>query len=304
MKKVVSAKNIKKSFGKLEVIKNLSFEIDEGICFGMLGPNGAGKTTMIKALLGLSPFEQGELEVLGYKIPNDATKARSKIGVVPQNDNLDPEFTVKENLEIYGSYFKLNKSELKGRILELLEFAELTQKADERIQKLSGGMLRRLTVARALVHNPELIILDEPTTGLDPQVRHTLWDRLYALRKSGKTLLLTTHYMEEAQRLCDELIVIDGGMILDRGSPKELIKRHIESEVIELKERISTELQKKLEALENVRVESYQDQTICYTQDSNSVLKTLSSYSELPILHRPANLEDVFLKLTGRELRE
>ncbi|MFW6307836.1 MAG: ATP-binding cassette domain-containing protein [Campylobacterales bacterium] len=304
MKKVVRAKNIKKSFGELEVIKNLSFEIEEGICFGMLGPNGAGKTTMIKALLGLSPFEDGELEVLGYEIPKDATKARSKIGVVPQNDNLDPEFTVKENLEIYGSYFKLQKSELKARILELLKFAELTHKANEKIQKLSGGMLRRLTVARALVHNPELIILDEPTTGLDPQVRHTLWDRLNTLRKSGKTLLLTTHYMDEAQRLCDEIIVIDGGKMLDRGSPKELIKRHIESEVVELKEAISSELQKKLELLEDIRLERYQDQTLCYTRDSKDVLKVLSAYSDIPILHRPANLEDVFLKLTGRELRE
>lgn len=301
---VVRAKNLKKSFGDLDVIKNISFEIREGICFGVLGPNGAGKTTMIKALLGLSPLDKGELEVLGFEIPKDATKARAKIGVVPQNDNLDPEFTIRENLEIYGSYFGIKKRDLRSKIEELLKFTELTSKAKERIQKLSGGMLRRVTIARALVHNPELIILDEPTTGLDPQVRHTIWDRLYELKKSGKTLLLTTHYMEEAQRLCDELIIIDRGQILDRGNPKELIKKHIEKEVVEIKGAKNSELEQKIESFEGIRVEKYQDEILCYGDNASKLLELLSTQDDIAILHRPANLEDLFLKLTGRELRE
>ncbi len=268
-----------------------------------MGPNGAGKTTVIKMILGLSPIDSGSLEVLGFEIPKDATTAREKIGVVPQIDNLDPEFTVEENLRIYGSYFNLKKDFLEEQIPKLLKFAELENKKDLRIQKLSGGMLRRLTIARSMVHNPELIILDEPTTGLDPQVRHALWDRLFELKNSGKTLLLTTHYMDEAQRLCDEIVIMDRGEILDRDSPRELIRKHIDGDVVEIRGANGSELEKEIDRLD-IRTEKFQDQILCYTNSPLELMKFSSKYSDFSFIQRPANLEDVFLKLTGRELKE
>lgn len=256
-------------------------------------------------LLGLSPLDEGDLEVLGFKIPSYSPDARKRIGVVPQVDNLDPDFTVRENLKIYGQYFDLGKERILERIDELLDFVDLGHKADAKIQQLSGGMLRRLTIARALINDPDLLVLDEPTTGLDPQVRHTLWTRLFALKEQGKTLLLTTHYMEEAERLCDELVIMDQGKILDQGSPRELIRRHTPGEVVEIRGMPKEGFEDSIKALAGItKIEKTVDQLICLCSDSKPLLAFLDSYPQLSVLHRPSNLEDVFLSLTGRDLKD
>jgi len=235
MSSVVQITGLRKQYNGREVVRGIDLSVPAGRCFGLLGPNGAGKTTTLRLLLGQSPLSGGEIRVFGLPIPQAGRAVRARTGVVPQADNLDPDFTVAENLRVYGRYFGIPAATLDARIRELLEFVDLTDRADARIATLSGGMKRRLTIARALVNDPELVVLDEPTTGLDPQVRHMIWGRLRDLRQAGKTLLLTTHYMEEAERLCDELIIMDQGRILEQGTPAALIRKHAEPEVIEVR---------------------------------------------------------------------
>lgn len=287
----------------MEVVRGIDLEIMPGKCFGLLGPNGAGKTTTIKLILGQSPLSAGWLKVFGQSLPQAARKVRSCIGVVPQADNLDPDFTVAENLQVYASYFSISSQKILERMEYLLNFVALTERAHTKIDVLSGGMRRRLTIARALVNEPELVVLDEPTTGLDPQVRHLIWARLRDLKQSGKTLLLTSHYMEEAERLCDELVIIDHGQILAHGSPRKLIETHVEPEVLELHGEPS-KVRSVLNGLRDCRIETVGDTLYCYAKDVKSVTHRLEDHPELSFLHRPATLEDVFLKITGRDLRD
>jgi lipooligosaccharide transport system ATP-binding protein len=301
---VVHAQNLQKQYGSLSVVKGIDLAIRRGECFGLLGPNGAGKTTILRMLLGLSPMSAGQLRVLDHAIPAQAEQMRRRAGVVPQQDNLDPDFTVRENLRVYGRYFGIARATLDERIPGLLRFAALEAKADARIATLSGGMRRRLVIARALINDPEILFLDEPTTGLDPQARHLIWQRLRGLRAAGKTLLLTTHYMDEAQRLCDRLVVMDEGRILDGGSPAELIARHIEPHVVEVSGEGVEEWLQNVGRVRARRAEMVGETAFCYCDDAHAVLDSLTVYPSLSYVHRPGNLEDVFLKLTGRDLRD
>lgn len=303
MSSVVQITNLRKQYNDREVVRGIDLTVAAGTCFGVLGPNGAGKTTTLRLLLGQSPINAGEIRVFDLPIPQAGRAVRARTGVVPQADNLDPDFTVAENLRIYGNYFGIAAATLKTRIGELLEFVGLTDRANARIATLSGGMKRRLTIARSLINDPELVVLDEPTTGLDPQVRHMIWGRLRDLRQSGKTLLLTTHYMEEAERLCDELVIMDQGRILEQGKPAALIRQHVEPEVIEVHGEESV-ARRALESAHDGRFETVGDTFYYYTRDARAVVKRLEGLPELTFLHRPANLEDVFLKLTGHELRD
>ncbi len=300
---VVYARNLTKRFNGQSVVRGIDFEIQPGQCFGFLGPNGAGKTTTLRMILGLSPISTGRLEVFGASMPDQGRKVRARIGVVPQTDNLDPDFSVYENLRVYGSYFGLSPRFLDARIEALLGFMELSNRARDKTEALSGGMKRRLAVARALINDPDLMILDEPTTGLDPQVRHLLWTRLRSLVGQGKTLVLTTHYLEEAERLCEELIIMDHGRILDRGSPRDLTQKHVEPQVIEIHAQ-AVGLSESLSTRFDCRLETVGDSLYCYTNDARPVIEQLEVMPELVYLHRPAHLEDVFLRLTGRELRD
>ncbi|HOI52818.1 MAG TPA: ATP-binding cassette domain-containing protein, partial [Azonexus sp.] len=230
----LNVSGLRKRYGDNEVVAGLSFAVEPGTCFGLLGPNGAGKTTTLRLCLGLTAPDGGTITLAGRPIPAEAQQARAKVGVVPQFDNLDPDFTCAENLRVFGRYFGLKDAEVRARIPTLLDFASLANKADAKIATLSGGMKRRLTLARALVADPDIVFLDEPTTGLDPQARHLIWERLKQLKSAGKTLILTTHFMDEAERLCDRLIVIDHGRKIAEGSPRELIATHIEPQVIEV----------------------------------------------------------------------
>ena len=303
MPSVVEIEGLIKRYDSREVVRGIDLHVPAGRCFGVLGPNGAGKTTTLRLLLGQSPVNGGEIRVFGLPIPQAGRTVRARTGVVPQADNLDPDFTVAENLRVYGRYFGIAAATLDARIRELLEFIGLADRANARITTLSGGMKRRLTIARALINDPELVVLDEPTTGLDPQVRHMIWGRLRDLRHAGKTLLLTTHYMEEAERLCDELVIMDQGRILEQGSPAALIKKHAEPEVLEVRgeEQLA---RRALESASTGRFEAIGDTYYYYTRDAREVVKRLEGMPGLTFLHRPANLEDVFLKLTGRELRD
>jgi lipooligosaccharide transport system ATP-binding protein len=252
-------------------------------------------------VLGQSPPSDGALEVFGLAMPENGRAVRARIGLVPQMDNLDPDFTVAENLRIYGNYFGLPAAVLEQRIASLLDFVELSDRADTKITTLSGGMRRRLTIARALINDPELVVLDEPTTGLDPQVRHMIWARLRDLRTQGKTLLLTTHYMEEAERMCDQLVIMDEGRVLERGATRDLIRQHVEPEVLEVRGNGDARL---LLAGCGGRLETIGDTIYYYTDNARVAVTHLETDPRLAFHHRPANLEDVFLKLTGRELRE
>ena len=300
---VLQARELRKIYTDEAVVKGIDLTIPAGGCFGLLGPNGAGKTTTLKMILGQSPITAGELQVLGLPLPGNVDKIRARIGVVPQMDNLDVDFTVAENLEVYAGFFNIGKDTARGRIAKLLRFVELGDKADTKITHLSGGLQRRLSIARALINEPELLILDEPTTGLDPQVRHLIWSRLRELKHTGTTLLLTTHYMEEAERLCDDLVIMDHGRILSRGSPRELIGRHVEPDVIEIHGDIERLDGLRL-PLDNLRRERVGETVYCFTTTPRPLLEQLENLRDLAYLHRPANLEDVFLRLTGRELRE
>jgi len=300
---IVSARGLSKRFGDYNAVDGIDFEIKRGLCFGFLGPNGAGKTTTLRMLLGLSPMSAGSLSVFGLPIPAQARAVRARVGIVPQADNLDPDFSVAENLEIYAAYFGIPKQLAAPRIERLLEFAALTERRTAKVDTLSGGMKRRLIIARALINEPELVVLDEPTTGLDPQARHIIWGRLAELRASGTTLILTTHYMEEAERLCDELIIMDHGHILDQGSPAELISRHVEAEVIEVRGERSVLFEPVARDC-GCRIERMGTSLYCYTNMAGALIARLQSTPGMVFLHRPAGLEDVFLKLTGRELRD
>ena len=303
MNAVVAARGLTKRFKDQTVVRGIDFNVTAGQCFGFLGPNGAGKTTTLRLILGQSPIDGGTLTVFGMPVPANGSAVRQRVGVVPQSDNLDPDFTVVENLRVYGAYFGVPRATVDSRIKELLAFVELSDRAHSKITTLSGGMKRRLTIARALINDPELIVLDEPTTGLDPQVRHLIWARLRYLRKSGKTLLLTTHYMEEAERLCDDLVIMDRGVILAQGSPHALVERHVEPEVIEMRGAAGRG-EPLVSDLPECRTEVVGDTVYCYTHDAHAVLARVDGAAALTFLHRPANLEDVFLKLTGRELKE
>ncbi len=300
---IVLAQNLSKRFGSFLAVDDINLSVPKGGCFGLLGPNGAGKTTALRLFLGQSHQSSGTLQVLGQAMPEQTRNVRREIGVVPQMDNLDIDFTVIENLKVYASFFALKFRDIENYIEELLAMVELEDKKHTRISELSGGMKRRLSIARALVNKPKLLILDEPTTGLDPQVRHLIWSRLRELKNSGTTLLLTTHYMEEAERLCDDLVIMDKGRILKRGHPKQLISEYVESDVIE----VHCSMEKAnslLSHINGIRYETVDEAVYCFTNKPLLVIKELETQTGLTWLHRPANLEDVFLSLTGRELQE
>ena len=301
---VVAAHGLTKVYDGRPVVDSIDLHVDAGECFGILGPNGAGKTTTLRMLIGATPPTRGELEVLGHPIPREARAMRRRIGVVPQGDNLDPDFTVTENLQVYASYFGIPRREAAERIPALLAFAALESRPDAQITSLSGGMRRRLILARALINQPDLLVLDEPTTGLDPQARQLIWQRLRSLLGQGKTLILTTHYMEEAERLCDRLVIVDGGRILVSGSPQTLIRDHVEPQVLEV---YGAGVERWLESRGRTlcgRTEQVGETVFCYAQDEDPLLEDLRRHPALHFLHRPANLEDVFVKMTGRELRD
>ena len=301
---IVSIKALTKRYAGQSVVDAIDLEVREGECFGLLGPNGAGKTTTLRMLLGMTPPDAGELTVLDQRIPQFARSMRNQVGVVPQMDNLDPDFTVAENLRTYASYFGLSGKVIEQRILTLLDFAHLASRANATIDSLSGGMKRRLTLARSLVNDPRLLILDEPTTGLDPQARQLIWQRLRELKQQGHTLILTTHYMEEAQRLCDRLAIMDHGRIVAVGSPRDLIQTHIEAHVIELYGPGVARWRAQFQPEAGTRFESIGESMFVYVQQETATIQDLCRFEDIEFLHRRANLEDVFLKLTGRELRE
>jgi len=301
---ILSVVGLRKSYGDNEVVRGLDFAIGRGECFGLLGPNGAGKTTTLRCCLGLTDPNAGAITLVGEPVPKSAREARVRVGVVPQMDNLDPDFTVVENLRIYGRYFRVPDAMLHERIPRLLEFAGLSSKGTSSIRTLSGGMKRRLTLARALINDPELLILDEPTTGLDPQARHLIWDGLRQLLTQGKTILLTTHFMDEAERLCSRLAVIDHGRMIASDTPRALIAAHVEPEVIEVygdEARAWADTRGRLLA---ERLELAGETAFCYARDAAPLLADLAKQTSVRYLHRPANLEDLFIKLTGRELRD
>jgi len=291
-----------------EVVRGLDLRLEPGECFALLGPNGAGKTTTLRCALGLTAATAGSIRLCGLPVPERARDARARVGVVPQLDSLDPDFTCAENLLVFAGYFGLAERDVRPRIPELLAFAGLEGKENARIQSLSGGMKRRLTLARALVNQPELLILDEPTTGLDPQARHLIWERLRRLTAEGTTILLTTHFMDEAERLANRLAIMDGGRILAQGSPREVIAAHIEPQVVEIfgdwdGQGAAAWAAAHAQALCR-RCEVSGETAFCYTDDAAPLLAHLARQPGLRSLHRPANLEDVFLKLTGRDLRD
>ncbi len=300
---IVCARGLRKRYGGLEVVRGVDLDVRPGECFGLLGPNGAGKTTVLRMLLGLTPPTGGTLTVLDEPIPVRAREARERIGVVPQADNLDPDFTVRENLAIYARYFARQPADPDRRIDDLLRFSSLDGRADAPIQALSGGMKRRLSLARALINGPELVVLDEPSTGLDPQARQYIWQRLLALLGQGCTLILTTHYMEEAERLCDRLAIIDNGRIIACDTPSNLVARHIEPHVFELRGGDAERWHRQGVGLA-ARSEYVGDTLLLYAVEPDALGDALYRESGLRYWQRPANLEDVFLRLTGRDLRD
>ena len=308
---IFSVQSLSKRYGNTAVVDNLSFDIAPGECLGVIGPNGAGKTTTIRMCLGLSAPDKGEISyaldassAAPLRMPRDAMAIKARLGVVSQIDTLDPDFSCAENLLVYGRYFGMRDAQIKQRIPALLEFASLTHKAASKPGELSGGMKRRLSLARALVNDPQLLLLDEPTTGLDPQARHLMWERLQVLLQQGKSILLTTHFMDEAERLCSRLLVLDHGKKIAEGTPRDLINQHLEPDVVEVFGAGALALVES--PLKNLaaRVEVSGETVFFYTQDAKLLLGALASQPLLRTLHRPANLEDLFLKLTGRQIRE
>jgi lipooligosaccharide transport system ATP-binding protein len=298
------ARELSKRYGAAEVVKDLSFGIAKGECLGVIGPNGAGKTTTIRMCLGLTAPDQGWISALGHSMPQDALAIKAQVGVVSQFDTLDPDFSCAENLLVYGRYFGMKDAQIRERIPRLLEFAALSHKADAKPGELSGGMRRRLSLARALVNDPRLLMLDEPTTGLDPQARHLMWERLQLLLQQGKSILLTTHFMDEAERLCSRLLVLDHGRKIAEGRPRDLIAQYLEPDVVEAYGNGALALvDSPLKSLA-ARVEVSGETVFFYTQDAKQLLDALAAHPGLRTLHRPANLEDLFLKLTGRQIRE
>jgi len=301
---MLNVRGLTKKYGDTEVVRGLDLTVRRGECFGLLGPNGAGKTTTLRLLLGLIEPDSGSIELAGIPVPQRAREARMKIGVVPQMDNLDPDFSVRENLLAYGRYFGMSKAAVAARVPGLLEFAGLASKADAPIAQLSGGMKRRLTLARALVHDPDILFLDEPTTGLDPQARHLIWQGLRRLIAEGKTIVLTTHFMDEAERLTDRLAILDHGRIVVEGAPRALIESHIEPAVVEVFGEGVADWTRHHASKVCQRFENVGETLFCYTRNADSVIATLQATPALRYVHRPSNLEDVFLKLTGRDLRD
>ncbi|MET3921364.1 ABC transporter ATP-binding protein [Arthrobacter sp. UYEF20] len=304
---VITAENLTKRYGEVTAVDGISFRVPAGESFGLLGPNGAGKSTTMKMIGGVSQRTSGTLSIMGLDPDLNGPEVRAHLGVVPQQDNLDEELKVRDNLLVYGRYFGLPMSYLRPKADELLEFAQLTDKARSRVDALSGGMKRRLTIARSLINEPRILLLDEPTTGLDPQARHILWDRLFRLKEQGVTLILTTHYMDEAEQLCDRLIVVDKGKIMAEGSPASLIREYSTREVLELRfgsERNAT-VGAELDGDDAVeRVETLPDRVLIYAHDGEAALEQVSARGLRPVtsLVRRSSLEDVFLRLTGRSL--
>ncbi len=304
---LVDARNLRKEFGELVAVDGIDFEVRAGEAFGFLGPNGAGKSSTMKMIGSVSPRTDGDLRVLG-KDPNEhGQEIRAQLGVIPQEDNLDLELTVYENLLIYGRYFGMSRKVINERIDELLTFTQLDERRHSRVEPLSGGMKRRLTIARGLINTPKLLLLDEPTTGLDPQARHLLWDRLYRLKQEGVTLIITTHYMDEAEQLCDRLVIMDKGRIVTEGSPRDLIEQHSRREVLEMRFAVGTqeEYAGRLEGLAP-RVEILPDRVLLYTDDADATADAVAAQGIVPesTVSRRSTLEDVFLRLTGRTLVE
>ncbi len=305
---LVHARGLTKRYANgFTAVDGVDFDVRPGKAFGFLGPNGAGKTSTMRMIACSSPVTDGELSVIGMDPRTQARQIKSKLGVVPQIDNLDTELTVRENLEMYARYFDIPKETFRKRAQELLEFVQLEERAADQVEPLSGGMKRRLTIARALINEPELVILDEPTTGLDPQARHLLWERLYQLKRRGATLIITTHYMDEAEQLCDHLVVMDKAKIVAEGSPRQLIDEHSTREVLELRltDHVRDSLDGKLDGLAD-RVEALPDRLLLYTPDGERTLEQVNQ-RQIPIesaLVRRSSLEDVFLRLTGRTLVE
>jgi lipooligosaccharide transport system ATP-binding protein len=299
-----SAKGLVKRYGSSTVVDDLSFDIAPGECLGVIGPNGAGKTTTIRMCLGLTAPDAGSITAFDMPMPQESLAIKALMGVVNQNDTLDPDFSCAENLLVYGRYFGMKTADIKARIPQLLEFASLTSKAGSKPGELSGGMKRRLSLARALVNDPKLLLLDEPTTGLDPQARHLMWERLQMLLQQGKSILLTTHFMDEAERLCSRLLVLDHGKKIAEGKPRDLIAQHLEPDVVEVYGAGALALQDSPLAKLAARVEISGETLFFYTQDAKPLLEALQAHPQLRTLHRPANLEDLFLKLTGRQIRE
>ena len=302
---VITAENLTKTYGDVAAVDGISFSVAAGESFGLLGPNGAGKSTTMKMIGGVTRRTSGNLRILGLDPDSHGPEVRAHLGVVPQQDNLDEELRVRDNLLVYGRYFGLPMSYLRPKADELLEFAQLTDKAKSKVDALSGGMKRRLTIARSLINEPRILLLDEPTTGLDPQARHILWDRLFRLKEQGVTLILTTHYMDEAEQLCDRLIVVDKGRIMAEGSPAQLIREHSTREVVELRfgsER-NTTIASELQGI-GERLEVLPDRVLIYAHDGESTLEQVASRGLRPLtsLVRRSSLEDVFLRLTGRSL--
>jgi lipooligosaccharide transport system ATP-binding protein len=306
---LIVARGLTKRFGTFTAVDGVDFQVERGEAFGFLGPNGAGKSSTMRMIGCVAPITSGTLRILGLDPATDGPAIRARLGVVPQLDTLDLEMTVRENLYIYGRYFGMSRAVLRDKVDELLDFAQLADRAGSRVDPLSGGMKRRLTIARSLINDPEILLLDEPTTGLDPQARHVLWDRLYRLKHEGVTLVLTTHYMDEAEQLCDRLVVMDGGRIVAEGSPRSLIAEHSTREVAELRfppganadaaARLAAEIRGERE-----RVEELPDRVLLYVADGEAALGRAHELGLSPIssLVRRSTLEDVFLRLTGRSL--
>jgi len=305
---LIRARGLTKRFGTFTAVDGVDFELRRGEAFGFLGPNGAGKSSTMRMIGCVSPPSGGELDILGMNPVKDGPAIRARLGVVPQEDSLDVELTVRENLLIYGRYFGLSRAVIADRTARLLEFVQLADRADDQVEPLSGGLKRRLTIARSLVNDPDILLLDEPTTGLDPQARHVVWDRLFRLKQQGVTLILTTHYMDEAEQLCDRLVVMDGGRIVAEGSPRELIDTYSTREVVELRF-LPAEHDQAAELVAGTkadRTEVLADRILLYVQDGDAALEQVRRLGLEPLasLVRRSTLEDVFLRLTGRRLED
>jgi lipooligosaccharide transport system ATP-binding protein len=304
---LISAQQLVKRFGSFTAVDHVDVEVRPGESFGFLGPNGAGKSSTMRMIGCVSPVTEGRLRIFGMDPATQGKQIRARIGVVPQADQLDEQLTVRDNLELYGRYFDLPRAECRRRAAELLEFVQLSDRATSKIEPLSGGMKRRVTIARSLINEPQLLLLDEPTTGLDPQARHVLWDRLYRLKQRGVTLVLTTHYMDEAEQLCDRLVVMDGGRIVAEGSPRGLIEQHSTREVLELRYPAGTNEERAPDVAGiGDRAEVLPDRVLIYADDGEAALAEVHARGSRPesALVRRSSLEDVFLRLTGRSLIE
>jgi len=308
MAPLIDARALTKRFGGFTAVDGIDVQVEPGESFGFLGPNGAGKSSTMRMIGCVSPLTSGTLSILGMDPAKDGPRIRARLGVVPQEDNLDQELTVRQNLLVYARYFDLPRAVAKQRADELLDFVQLTERANDRVDPLSGGMKRRLTIARALVNEPDLLLLDEPTTGLDPQARHVVWERLYRLKQRGVTLVLTTHYMDEAEQLCDRLVVMDKGHIVAEGSPRQLIQQHSTREVVELRFGIDDDTHLMAEKLDGIaeRTEALPDRVLLYAHDGDAALAEVErrGFAAEGSLVRRSSLEDVFLRLTGRTLVE